>query len=124
MESYDQRIRREIGSEITHARELLSLAVAFPTLLFRTFKNNDAVWETFCNVLQGIESFDHLRKVIGNVKALKGPQLLHVITRKGYGYARAEDEARSAGRGLWRAANPVEPSEFRREERQERKARE
>ena len=39
-------------------------------------------------------------------------------------YARAEDEARSASRGLWRAANPVEPSEFRREERQERKARE
>ncbi len=38
-------------------------------------------------------------------------------------YARAEDEARSARRGLWLDANPVEPSEFRREERQERKAR-
>ena len=36
-------------------------------------------------------------------------------------YARAEDEARSARRGLWANANPVEPSEFRREERQERK---
>jgi endonuclease YncB( thermonuclease family) len=39
-------------------------------------------------------------------------------------YARAEDEARSARRGLWRDPNPVEPSEFRRGERQERKARE
>lgn len=38
-------------------------------------------------------------------------------------YARAEDEARRARRGLWRDANPVEPSEFRREERQERKTR-
>jgi geranylgeranyl reductase family protein len=74
MESYDHRIRREIGSEITHARELLSLAVAFPTLLFRTFKSNDAVWETFCNVLQGIESFDHLRKVImGDLDSLWQP---------------------------------------------------
>lgn len=36
-------------------------------------------------------------------------------------YARAEDEARSARRGLWVDTNPVEPSEFRREERQERK---
>jgi geranylgeranyl reductase family protein len=63
-ESYDRRIRTEIGIEITHARELLSLAVAFPRLLFRTFKNNDAVWETFCNVLQGVESFDALRRII------------------------------------------------------------
>ncbi len=30
-------------------------------------------------------------KTLANVKALKGPQLLHVITKKGYGYARAED---------------------------------
>jgi endonuclease YncB( thermonuclease family) len=36
-------------------------------------------------------------------------------------YARAEDEARSARRGLWVDTNPVEPSEFRRAERQERK---
>ena len=26
------------------------------------------------------------------MRALKGPQFLHVITRKGYGYARAEDD--------------------------------
>ncbi len=34
---------------------------------------------------------DALVKTLANVKALKGPQLLHVITKKGYGYARAED---------------------------------
>ena len=38
-------------------------------------------------------------------------------------YARAEDEARKARRGLWINANPIEPSEFRREERKEREAR-
>jgi len=35
---------------------------------------------------------DTLVKTLANVKALKGPQLLHVITRKGYGYARAEED--------------------------------
>ena len=38
-------------------------------------------------------------------------------------YARAENDARAARRGLWRDANPTEPSEFRREERKEREAR-
>ena len=37
-------------------------------------------------------------------------------------YARAEDEARNARRGLWVDANPIEPSEYRRDER-ERKGR-
>lgn len=35
-------------------------------------------------------------------------------------YARAEDEARAQHRGLWRDPNPVEPSKFRREQREER----
>src|SRR5262249_36431064 len=38
-------------------------------------------------------------------------------------YARAEDEARRARRGLWVDANPIEPSEFRRAAREERKER-
>ena len=38
-------------------------------------------------------------------------------------YAHAEDEARASRRGLWIDANPIEPSEFRREERREREAR-
>jgi len=36
-------------------------------------------------------------------------------------YAHAEDEARSARRGLWVEANPIEPAEFRRDERQNAK---
>jgi endonuclease YncB( thermonuclease family) len=35
-------------------------------------------------------------------------------------YAKAEDEARSARRGLWRDADPVEPSAFRKEAKRER----
>jgi len=38
-------------------------------------------------------------------------------------YARAEEEARNTRRGLWADANPIEPSEFRREEKRERQAR-
>ena len=36
-------------------------------------------------------------------------------------YARAEDEARSARRGLWVDASPIQPGEFRREKRQNAK---
>jgi endonuclease YncB( thermonuclease family) len=35
-------------------------------------------------------------------------------------YARAEDEARSARRGLWADAEPTEPSAFRKEQKRER----
>ena len=35
-------------------------------------------------------------------------------------YARAEDDARSARRGLWVDANPIEPGEFRRDQKRER----
>jgi len=35
-------------------------------------------------------------------------------------YARAEDEARAQHRGLWQDPNPIEPSQFRREQRDER----
>ncbi len=35
-------------------------------------------------------------------------------------YARAEDEARNARRGLWVDADPIEPSAFRKEQKRER----
>ena len=35
-------------------------------------------------------------------------------------YAKAQDEARAARRGLWQDADPVEPSAFRKEEKRER----
>ena len=36
-------------------------------------------------------------------------------------YARAEEEARAQHRGLWQDSNPIEPSQFRREQREERR---
>ena len=38
-------------------------------------------------------------------------------------YARAQSEARNARRGLWADPNPIEPGEFRRDEKREREAR-
>jgi 1-deoxy-D-xylulose-5-phosphate synthase len=35
---------------------------------------------------------DALVRTLANVRELNGPQLLHVITKKGFGYARAEDD--------------------------------
>jgi 1-deoxy-D-xylulose-5-phosphate synthase len=35
---------------------------------------------------------DALTRTLANVRELRGPQLLHVLTKKGYGYARAEDD--------------------------------
>ena len=35
---------------------------------------------------------DALVDTLANVRDLKGPQFLHVVTRKGYGYARAEED--------------------------------
>src|SRR4029453_287048 len=46
------------------------------------------------NYIGPIDGHDVGRLVttLENVKQLRGPQLLHVITKKGYGYARAEEE--------------------------------
>jgi len=38
-------------------------------------------------------------------------------------YARAEEEARAQHRGLWLDPNPVEPGQFRREQKEERGSR-
>ncbi|MBI1788612.1 MAG: NAD(P)/FAD-dependent oxidoreductase [Acidobacteria bacterium] len=62
--SYDRRIRDEIGIELFWARQLLSLAVAFPRILYELFEHNDSVWNAFCGILRGEESFRHLRRCI------------------------------------------------------------
>src|SRR6185436_13841083 len=37
-------------------------------------------------------NIDVLVSTLGNLKKLEGPQFLHVVTRKGKGYERAEDD--------------------------------
>ena len=48
---------------------------------------------------------DKLVATLSNVKELRGPQLLHVITKKGYGYARAEEEPI-----LYHGVTPFDPA--------------
>jgi geranylgeranyl reductase family protein len=57
LRGYAKQMRLEFGQELQWSRRLLSFSVTFPKLVFRLFKHNDRVWQTFCNVLRGDESF-------------------------------------------------------------------
>src|SRR5271154_4625576 len=57
---------------------------------------------------------DTLVKTLSNLRDLRGPQLLHVITRKGHGYAKAEEDpilhrADRRPRSGHAGEDPVEP---------------
>lgn len=70
-EAYAHSLKREIGYEIMLARRLLSLAVTFPRLFYRVFRSSDEVWVTFCRVLRGEMTFEHLRnRILGPLKVL------------------------------------------------------
>ena len=42
----------------------MSFSATFPRLIYRLFKSNDRVWETFCRTLRGEASFRRLKKDI------------------------------------------------------------
>jgi hypothetical protein len=53
---------------------LLSVAVAFPRLVYRAFRLNDQVWNTFCQVLRAEQSFQNVRNaVLGPLELLWTP---------------------------------------------------
>src|SRR5690349_12052495 len=56
-----------------------------PSTLFEEFGFN------YIGPIDG-HDLDILVPTLQNVRKLKGPQFLHVVTRKGQGYARAEDD--------------------------------
>jgi len=82
---------KEVLSKVPPVKELAKRweehmkGMVLPGTLFEEFGFN------YIGPIDG-HDVDALTRTLGNVKALKGPQLLHVITRKGYGYARAEDD--------------------------------
>ena len=82
---------KEVLSKVPPVKELAKRweehmkGMVLPGTLFEEFGFN------YIGPIDG-HDIDALTRTLGNVKALKGPQLLHVITRKGYGYARAEDD--------------------------------
>jgi geranylgeranyl reductase family protein len=59
---YGARLRSEIGNELIWSRKLVSVSTNFPRLIYRLFRTNDRVWNTFCRTLRGEESFHRLKK--------------------------------------------------------------
>jgi len=82
---------KEVLSRLPPVHELARRAeehvkgMVLPGTLFEEFGFN------YIGPIDG-HDVDLLVKTLYNVRKLNGPQFLHVVTRKGYGYARAEDD--------------------------------
>jgi geranylgeranyl reductase family protein len=61
---YGPHLISQLGSELLWSRKLVSISTAFPQLIYRLFRTNDRVWETFCRTLRGEETFHSLKKDI------------------------------------------------------------
>jgi hypothetical protein len=62
MLGYEARVRSEIVDDLVWSRKLLSISVSFPSLIYKLFRSNDRVWNTFCRTLRGEETFHRLKK--------------------------------------------------------------
>ena len=86
-----RRGSKEVLSKLPPVKELAkrweehTKGMLLPGTLFEEFGFN------YIGPIDG-HDVDTLVKTLANVKELKGPQLLHVITKKGNGYARAEED--------------------------------
>jgi flavin-dependent dehydrogenase len=58
--SYSSELLAAVRGEITCSRAMVRLAVLFPERVYRLFRNSDRAWRTFCRVLRGEETFQHL----------------------------------------------------------------
>jgi len=82
---------KEVLSKLPPVKELAKRAeehlkgMVLPGTLFEEFGFN------YIGPIDG-HDVDVLARTLADVRELKGPQLLHVVTRKGMGYARAEDD--------------------------------
>ncbi|MEP7182037.1 MAG: 1-deoxy-D-xylulose-5-phosphate synthase [Betaproteobacteria bacterium] len=82
---------KEVLSKLPPVKELAKRweehmkGMVLPGTLFEEFGFN------YIGPIDG-HDVDTLTSTLANVRELKGPQLLHVVTRKGYGYGRAEDD--------------------------------
>jgi geranylgeranyl reductase family protein len=64
LSEYQRILRSQVGPELFWSRKLVTLSVAFPKLVYRLFQHKDSVWQTFCKILRGEESFQKLTKEI------------------------------------------------------------
>ncbi len=62
LREYGAQIGSQIVDDLVWSRKLLSVSVSFPHLIYRLFKSNDRVWNTFCRTLRGEETFHRLKK--------------------------------------------------------------
>ncbi len=82
---------KEVLSKLPPVKELArrweehTKGMVLPGTLFEEFGFN------YIGPIDG-HDLDTLVKTLSNVRKLSGPQLLHVMTRKGHGYARAEED--------------------------------
>src|SRR6266853_1958532 len=82
---------KEVLSRLPSVKELAKRweehmkGMVLPGTLFEEFGFN------YIGPIDG-HDLDTLTKTLSNVKQLPGPQLLHVMTRKGHGYAKAEED--------------------------------
>jgi 1-deoxy-D-xylulose-5-phosphate synthase len=82
---------KEVLSKLPPVKELAKRweehmkGMVLPGTLFEEFGFN------YIGPIDG-HDLETLVKTLSNVKKLSGPQLLHVMTRKGHGYAKAEDD--------------------------------
>jgi len=89
--NYVRRGGKEMLSRLPPVKELAKRweehmkGMVLPGTLFEEFGFN------YIGPIDG-HDLDTLTATLANVRELRGPQLLHVITRKGHGYARAEDD--------------------------------
>lgn len=91
MYNYVRRGGKEVLAKLPPVAELAKRweehmkGMVLPGTLFEEFGFN------YIGPIDG-HDLDTLVKTLSNVKQLPGAQLLHVITRKGHGYARAEED--------------------------------
>jgi len=99
-----RRGSKEVLSKVPPVKELAKRweehmkGMVLPGTLFEEFGFN------YIGPIDG-HDVDVLVRTLANVRALHGPQLLHVITKKGYGYARAEDDPI-----LYHGVTPFDPA--------------
>jgi 1-deoxy-D-xylulose-5-phosphate synthase len=89
--NYVRRGGKEMLAKLPPVQELAKRweehmkGMVLPGTLFEEFGFN------YIGPIDG-HDLDTVTKTLANVRQLKGPQLLHVITRKGHGYPRAEED--------------------------------
>lgn len=60
---YEIGVKNEIVTELNYSRKLMSLFITFPRLAHEVLKNNERVWESFCKILRGEESYSVFRQM-------------------------------------------------------------